>query len=111
MYKVLYVPQLACNLFSVRTAASKGNIIRFGHSRCWIRDRKGELRGMGTLSDKVYQLDCVTVPSEQASFATTKKPSGIDLWHYRIAHIICEQRLGDMASKELADGLKQVVFL
>ena len=30
---------------------------------------------MGTLSDKLYQLDGVTVPSEQASLATTKKPN------------------------------------
>ena len=27
MYKVLYVPQLSCNLFSVRAAASKGNLL------------------------------------------------------------------------------------
>ena len=32
MYRVLYVPQLAYNLFSVRAATSKGNLIKFGHS-------------------------------------------------------------------------------
>jgi hypothetical protein len=32
-------------------------------------------------------LDGVTVPSEQASLATTKKPNDIDLWHYRLAHM------------------------
>ena len=27
MYKVLYVPSLTCNLFSVRAAAEKGNTV------------------------------------------------------------------------------------
>ena len=27
MYKVLYIPQLTCNLFSARAASSKGNFV------------------------------------------------------------------------------------
>lgn len=55
MCKVLYAPQLACNLFSVRAAASKGNFnfVKFGHSRCWIRDSDGKLCGIGTLVDNL----------------------------------------------------------
>ena len=34
MHNVFYVPKLACNLFSVRAATSKGSIVKFGHSRC-----------------------------------------------------------------------------
>ena len=56
LHNVLYVPQLACNLFSVRAAASKSNTVKFG--RCWIRNNDGELLGMGSLADKLYQLDC-----------------------------------------------------
>ena len=52
MYNVLYVPKLACKLFSMSTAARKGNIIKFGQSRCWIQDRSGKLYGMGFLIDK-----------------------------------------------------------
>ena len=58
MHDVLYVPKLTCNLFSVRAAAQKGNFIKFGHSKCWIRNQKGKLCGMGSLVDKLYQLDC-----------------------------------------------------
>ena len=36
LYDVLYVPKLTCNLFSVRAAASKGNVVRFEQSKCWI---------------------------------------------------------------------------
>ena len=64
MYKVLYVPKLACNLFSVRAAASKGNTVKIGHLKCWIRDRNEKLRGMGSLVDKMYQLDCEPVLME-----------------------------------------------
>lgn len=31
---VLHVPKLACNLFSVRAAVSRGNVVQFGQSRC-----------------------------------------------------------------------------
>ena len=37
MYDVLYVPNLACNLFSVRAATRRGNQIKFGQERCWIQ--------------------------------------------------------------------------
>lgn len=36
MYDVLYVPKLACNVYSVRAGVHKGNIVKFGRSRCWI---------------------------------------------------------------------------
>jgi hypothetical protein len=67
MYQVLHVPKLACNLFSVRAAAAKGNFVKFGQSRCWIRDSSGRLRGMGSLINKLYMLDCKATPSEQVS--------------------------------------------
>ena len=80
MYKVLYVPQLSCNLFSVRAAASKGNLIRFGQCRCWIRDDSGRLYGMGTLEDKLYKLDCEAVQPETVSTITAHKESDIFDW-------------------------------
>ena len=61
MYRVLFVPQLVCNLFSAHATASKGNFVKFGRSRCWIRDGTGRLRGMGTLEDKLYKLECEVV--------------------------------------------------
>ena len=54
---VLYLPKLACNQFSVRAAAHKGNSIKFQQSRCWIHSRHGELCGPGSLVGKLYQLN------------------------------------------------------
>lgn len=64
LHRVLYVPRLACNLFSVRAAAAKGNSVKFGHSKCWIQDGDGKLKGMGSLVDKLYRLDCQPVTVE-----------------------------------------------
>ena len=104
MYKVLYVPQLSCNLFSVRAAASNGNFVRFGRSRCWIRDGSGRLCGMGTLEDKLYKLDCVVAHSETASTASAHKSNDIDIWHFRLGHA-SEQCVKNIASKQLATGI------
>ena len=93
MYEVLYVPKLACNLFSVRAAASKG---KFGKVRCWIRDSKGILRGMGSLMDKLYQLDCESIIHEQASVASDI--GSADLWHQRLGHTIVTPQLETCSS-------------
>ena len=34
IYRVLLVPKLACNLFSVRAAIAKGNSVKFSKSKC-----------------------------------------------------------------------------
>ena len=47
MYNVLHVSQLACNLFSVRAAAKKGNTVKFDNLNCWITGPNGKLKGMG----------------------------------------------------------------
>ena len=73
MYKVLYVPKLSHNLFSVRTAASKGNFIRFRKSRCWIRDGTKRPLGMGTLEDQFYRLNCEAVQPETSSASNAQK--------------------------------------
>ena len=105
MYRVLYVPQLARNLFSVRAATSKGNLIKFGHSRCWIRDKIGQLRGMGTMVNKLYQLDCVAEPSEMATLASAQQDDRLDTWHYRLGHA-SEQCVKNMAYGKLATGIR-----
>ena len=105
MYKVLYVPQLTCNLFSVRAASSKGNFLKFGHSRCWIQDSNGKLTGTGTMVYKLYQLDCQTLWSEQATVATSQAADITDIWHYRLGHAN-EQCIKSMAYKKLVTGIR-----
>ncbi len=58
MYGVLCVPKSACNLFSVKAATATGNTVNFGQGKCWIRDKHGDLRGVGLIKDKVYESKC-----------------------------------------------------
>ena len=101
---VLYVPRLACNLFLVRAAAAKGNTVKFGIGKCWIRDRDGKLKGMGTLVGKLYQLDCEPVTVECVAVASQLK-SGVDMWHQRFGHLNGQQ-LQRIAQKDLVTGVK-----
>ena len=104
MYRVLYVPKLACNLFSVRAAVSKGNSVNFGSTKCWIRSSTGALLGMGSLMDKQYRLECEPVVQQHASVAF-ETGNSTNLWHQRIGHL-SEQRLKEMVSCELVTGVK-----
>ena len=54
IYKVLHVPKLACNLFSVR-AASKGKSVKFSDDKCRIYNRAGNVCNTDSLVDKLYQ--------------------------------------------------------
>ena len=77
--------------------------MKFGTTKCWIQDSKGILRGMGSLVDKLYQLDCQPIVQEQVSVASHADNS-TDLWHQRLGHIN-EQLLQEMVSKELVEGV------
>ena len=80
MYDVLYVPKLACNLFLVRAAARKGNVVKFGRSKCWIRDQSGILYGMGSLAVKLYELDYKPSMHRRHVNKETRQISGINAW-------------------------------
>ena len=103
IYKVLYVPKLACNLFSVRAAATRGKSMKFSDDKCWIFNRAGNICGMGSLVDKLYQLDCESVSSEHVSVAIDQGRD-IDLWHQRLGHL-GRQRLQETVSKQLVNGM------
>ena len=68
MIYVMYVPKHACDLVSVRAAASKKKSVKFSNGKCWS--------GTGSLVDKLYQLDCEVVSSEHASVVSEQ---GCDL--------------------------------
>ena len=103
IYKVLHVPKLACNLFSVRAAASKGKSVKFSVDKCYIYNRAGNVCGTGSLVDKLYQLDCEPLSSERATVAS-EQGRDLDLWHQRLGHL-GRQRLQETISKQLVKGL------
>ena len=58
---------------------------------------------MGSLVDKLYELDCELNPTEYASAACEQR-SEMDLWHQRLGHLNGQQ-LPDIAQKQLATGI------
>ena len=53
MHRMIYVPKLACNLCSVRAAASKGNVVPFSATKCWIKNSKGTFAAWGRYKKNV----------------------------------------------------------
>jgi len=62
-------------LFSVK----RGNVVKQG-------GKNGTLYGMGTVSDKLYYLDCHSTVQDHAAIASQSKSGNIDLWHQRLEH-------------------------
>ena len=103
IHRVLYVPDLACNLFSVRAAALKGKSVKFVDDKCWIYNRAGNVSGMGSLVNKLYHLDCEQASSESVSMAFERSRMN-DLWHQRLGHP-GKQRLSQTVNKQLVSGI------
>ena len=91
MSNVLYVPQLASNLFSVRASTLRENIVSFG-SQCWIRNKKKRLICTGLPAGKLYKLNCEVMKSLKGRANIAEEASEkIDLWHRRLAHVNVRQ--------------------
>ena len=101
LYNVLYVPKLNCNLFSVSAAVGKDNAVKFGPKQCCIYDEKGELRGIGSLGDKLrhYQLDC------QVASVASSQGTCSDLWHQRLGHVHESRLKKCVESRKLVQGI------
>ena len=98
------MPKLTCNLFSVRAAVSKDNAIEFGPQKCCIRDEYGKLHGMGSLVDKLYQLDCQVAITTDTAYISVESSQGSDLWHQCLGHVH-ELRLKKCLENESVQGI------
>ena len=93
---VLYVPKLACNLFSVRAVTQKGHIVQFGQNCCWVKNSRGTVIARGSLVNRMYQLNCETEPTDHSmSIADASvdkdKRKRLNLWHQRLGHLNVQQ--------------------
>lgn len=84
-----------------KSCVAKGNAVEFGPDFCCIRDASGKIRGMGSLGDKLYQLDYEVVATGYASVAST---ANYNLWHLRLRHVH-EQRFGKCTRKGSVNGI------
>ena len=103
MSSCLFVPDLSCSLFSVKSVTADGTkSVTFGRNGAKIIDCENRLLGMGSLKDGVYTLNCtVQAPcgrqpveftegdSSTASSTQNCLVAGIsaDTWHCRFGHL------------------------
>ena len=126
MRNCLFVPDLSCSLFSVRSATADGTkSVSFGRNGVSITDYTNRLITTGSLTDGAYTLDCtVRVPrgspqcsgnhahnvaegeSNEASKANDCLVAGVsaDVWHRRFGHL-GEQNMRQLMNSELVKDM------
>ena len=96
MKNVLHVPELSCNLMSVRQITDRRFHITFKNDRCQIKSVGGVIVGSGIKRGNLYVMEGRSERPEVLGEANVVTVSDRNLWHRRLCHI------GDTALDELA---------
>ena len=96
---VLYVPDLAFNLFSVPMANAKGCAVAFKTGKCEVT-KEGRVVATGSRTGSLYYVDLASTPK---ALVTTGEPKE-DLWHQRYGHL-GETSLNTLVQESIVDGL------
>lgn len=90
---VLYVPQLACNLFSVRRLEDNGMMVRISNGTVKVL-KNGSVVATGRRAGQLYKMDIElrdvaysASGGECEAGAMASKKDGFDLWHRRFGHL------------------------
>ncbi|CAI5771537.1 Retrovirus-related Pol polyprotein from transposon TNT 1-94 [Podarcis lilfordi] len=102
--RVLYVPELSCNLISVSTLDKKGFQITFGNGECKVT-KNGKVVAQAKLINGVYELDLSENQSAKVAHSSQKNEADLDLWHRRLGHRDTNVIL-DLQKRELVRGLQ-----
>ena len=101
---VLYVPDLAKNIFSVSAATKCGYTIELQQSGCVIRDKSRKISGSGTLQNNLYVLD-VNEKNEKFHHVNLASNEYLeDLWHQRFGHL-SRNNLRLLRDQKLVSGM------
>lgn len=110
MEDVLYIPDLALNLLSLRRLESSGKKVTF-YNGCVTVEVDGEVVATGRQSGRLYcmNFECEQKKTFQASEASAmisgKVPRKLELWHQRYGHLGSDN-LAKLLSKNMVDGMK-----
>ena len=104
--KVLYVPEIKKNLFSVVSCVAAGNNLRFTEKGVQIFNNRKKLVGLGYLRDGLWHLKCAG-GLHYANMANSAENASI--WHRRLGHLTA-QNLQLLKTKSLVKGLEEVDF-
>jgi hypothetical protein len=82
---VLWVPDLAISLLSVKKITSLGYKVIFFKNRCVVM-RNGVVEACGNLYSDIYKIECKPCVAK-VNFVTFKKVASFQLWHERFGHL------------------------
>ena len=82
---VLFVPDLSCNLFSVRDITDKGNRMLFDDVTCSIISKDKSVIASGHKRGNLYVLDGTADRRPDEALVAAQPTS--DRWHQRLAHV------------------------
>ena len=105
---VLYVPDLAKNLFSVSAVTKKKYSMSFDQEKCVIVDKNGNVVGSGKVCDNLFVLDVPQMKKKSHDVnaaSELSEASSEHLWHQRYGHLGLKN-LRMLRDKELVQGLK-----
>lgn len=106
---VLYLPDLSCNLFSVKRIAKSGLQVCFDDDKAEVK-KNGVVVAVGRLKGKLYELDIFCKRSEMGSAMVSGKVSrNVVLWHQRYGHVGCDS-LRELVKHQMVDGLTLTDF-
>ena len=101
---VLYVPDLAKNLFSLSAGAKRGYTIELQQSGCVILDKFRKISGSGKLQNDLYVLD-INERNEKFHHVNVASNEHLeDLWHQRFGHL-SRNNLRLLRDRKLISGM------
>lgn len=108
-HDVLYLPDLSCNLFSVKRVTRAGFTVSFANDKAEI-SQEGTIYAVGWLKGKLYELDVYCKSNEMGSaLVSGKVAKNAMLWHRRYGHVGCDS-LQQLVKKDMITGLKLAEF-
>ena len=107
--EVLYVPELAKNLFAVSAAAARGLTVQFDEGGCKIKRTTGDCAtvAVGVKQDNLYKMVCTVMRQRESAHVAAGGSVSEDVWHKRFGHL-STSNIKMLKDGNLVTGLEMV---
>ena len=103
--EVLYVPDLAKNLFSVSAVSKRGLTLVFKEDKCHVMNDHDGMMGSGKKDGKLFILDSTPMSKSFHEANSAADEKSLELWHQRFGHLGVKN-LKLLHDQKLVDGMK-----
>ena len=103
--EILYVPDLAKNLFSVSAVSKRGLTIIFKEDKCHILNDHDGIMGSGKKDGKLFILDSKPMSKSLHEANCDVDEKSLELWHQIFGHLEVKN-LKLLQDQKLVDGMR-----